>query len=131
MLVFLRAKNLFQKFFILALKNIPCSKKTTVGATLVVAQMVAQMVALVKKNLNYKGRYKTCPYKIHLPLTFGVFCKTPLSKIFVPRPKKYSLFFLKKHLRGNPNSCSRWLPSNLLGTQRNASCRGNPCGCPC
>ena len=45
-----------KKFFV------PCSKKTTVGATLV----VAQMVALIKKNLNYKGWHKTCPYKIHL-----------------------------------------------------------------
>ena len=63
-------KTPFKKFLFFALKNIPCSKKTTVGATpsrwLPSKKVCPQMVALVKKNLNYKGRHKTCPYKIHL-----------------------------------------------------------------
>ena len=96
-----------QKFLFLALKNIPCSKKTPVGATLVVAQMVAQMVALVNKNLNYKGRHKTCPYiyiATHKPVDYIeiILYKKTFDKIVFLFKLQLVSIFLKFNLKIQP-----------------------------
>ena len=47
--------------------------------------MVAQMVTLINKNLNYMGRHKTCPY-IYLVKKAGKGdLKEVLSKALTPK----------------------------------------------